>query len=388
MSDAKAMKRVPCWLICLALAVVFALPVISVMPVEAQERRSLFQRLFQPNKRNERVKPRVTRKKKAPRRKTRKNGQIRAAASTAPGKFEKNADARIVLVAGDFLAGALAGGLETAFSDSPAVRIVKQTSGSSGIVRDDYYNWRAVLPELLEVHRPSVVVVMIGANDRQDFRTTDPPLARRSDQWRKEYETRVSALAELITSRNIPLVWVGLPSFASPRASSDMVAFNAIYRRAAAEARGEFVDIWDGFVSEAGTFVTSGPDINGQPARLRSSDGINITRAGRRKIAFYAEKPLRRILNSATALDAGTAGLENLPMLKLDPVDSLKIDRTNPVAFDDPELDGGHELLGANVEADLNGGAALAKKLTVEGVAAPGKPGRADNFDWNGGSGE
>jgi hypothetical protein len=36
--------------------------------------------------------------------------------------------------------------------------------------------------------------------------------------------------------------------------------------------------------------------------RLRGSDGINVTRAGQRKIAFYIEKPARRLLGDAAAV--------------------------------------------------------------------------------------
>ena len=72
--------------------------------------------------------------------------------------------------------------------------------------------------------------------------------------------------------------------------NSDMLAFNDIYRRVGGERGGEFVDVWDGFVDENGAFVSTGPDINGQPVRLRSNDGINFTKAGKRKLAFYARK--------------------------------------------------------------------------------------------------
>lgn len=73
-----------------------------------------------------------------------------------------------------------------------------------------------------------------------------------------------------------------------------MLAFNEMYRATATTAGAEFIDIWDGFIDENGAFVSSGPDINGQPARLRANDGINFTAAGRRKLAFYAESRLPR----------------------------------------------------------------------------------------------
>ena len=67
-------------------------------------------------------------------------------------------------------------------------------------------------------------------------------------------------------------------------------------------AGGTFVDVWDGFVDEAGKFVITGSDVNGQQVRLRGSDGINLTKAGKRKLAFYAEKDIRKILGDASIL--------------------------------------------------------------------------------------
>src|SRR5690606_9124324 len=110
---------------------------------------------------------------------------------------------------------------------------------------------------------------------------------------------RVTAFAESIEAAGIPLVWTGVPPFKSSSMSSDMLAFNDIYSRAAEEAGGTFVDIWEGFVDENGTFTFTGPDMNGQPVRLRAGDGINLTRPAKRKIAFYVEKPLAKLLGPA-----------------------------------------------------------------------------------------
>jgi len=43
---------------------------------------------------------------------------------------EKTPDARVVLVVGDFMAGGLAEGLDTAFADNANVRIVERANGS------------------------------------------------------------------------------------------------------------------------------------------------------------------------------------------------------------------------------------------------------------------
>ena len=61
---------------------------------------------------------------------------------------EKLPDAKVVLVVGDFIAGSVGEGLATAFEATPGIRVERRTNGSSGIVRDDYYNWPESLPAL------------------------------------------------------------------------------------------------------------------------------------------------------------------------------------------------------------------------------------------------
>ena len=84
----------------------------------------------------------------------------------------------MVLVVGDFLAGGLAEGLSTAFAENPHVRVVDRTNGSSGLARDDFYDWPARIGELIDAEKPAAVVVMLGANDRQQMQRRRQPANR------------------------------------------------------------------------------------------------------------------------------------------------------------------------------------------------------------------
>ncbi|RWG47163.1 MAG: DUF459 domain-containing protein [Mesorhizobium sp.] len=267
--------------------------------------------------------------------------------------------------------------------NNPAVRIVSRSNGSSGFVRDDFYNWPVEIKSLIETEKPSVVVVMLGSNDRQQMRVGDVREQPRSENWTKEYEHRTDALGKAIQDAKVPFLWVGMPAFGAAKMTSDMLAFNDIYHSAAQTHGGEFVDVWDGFVDENGAFVTSGPDINGQPVRLRSDDGINVTKAGKRKLAFYTEKPLAKILGLAAPGSVTTVSAPaGAPVEASKPAAApVIVDRTAPMLLSDPALDGGTELLGAAppAKADPN---LPGEKLTVEGKAPVASPGRADDFSW------
>src|SRR6185312_7260854 len=262
---------------------------------------------------------------------------------------EKAADARVVLVIGDFLAAGLAEGLENAFEENPEVRIVDRSNGSSGFVRDDYYDWPKEVSAVIASEKPAVVIAMLGSNDRQQMQVGETRETPRSDAWTKQYVARTQALGKAIAASKVPFLWVGMPAFKSTKMTSDMLAFNDIYRSAAHDNGGEFIDIWDGFADENGAFVTTGPDINGQPVRLRSDDGINITKAGKRKLAFYAEKPLMKILGLSAPDDAAASHVPAGEPVKEPEAGAppAAVDRTVPMLLSDPALDGGTELLGA-----------------------------------------
>ncbi|MBZ9872169.1 DUF459 domain-containing protein [Mesorhizobium sp. BR1-1-9] len=354
-------------------------------PAMAQEQQSrgwsLRDLLFP--RRSERIEPPLDIQKPRPRPKTKKPRAPRPPAEPETPIAEKAPDARAVLVVGDFMAAGLAEGLDTAFAENTGVRIVVRSNGSSGFVRDDFYNWPEQIKSLIETEKPAAVVVMLGSNDRQPMKVGDVREQPRSETWTKEYERRTEAFGKAIATAKVPFLWVGMPAFRVSKMTSDMLAFNDIYRQAAESHGGEFVDIWDGFVDENGAFVTSGPDINGQPVRLRSDDGINMSKAGKRKLAFYTEKPLMKVLGlAAPGSVAPTAAPAGAPVEAPAPAAApIVIDRTAPMLLSDPALDGGTELLGAGPPAKANPGLP-GEKLVVEGKAPVASPGRADDFAW------
>ncbi|KPF60730.1 hypothetical protein IP85_03175 [Rhizobium sp. AAP116] len=273
-------------------------------------------------------------------------------AVAAPPPPPKLDNAKTVLVLGDFVASALGDGLKTAFEDSPGVVVENRANGSSGLVRDDFYDWPGQLPALVSDLKPSVVVIQIGANDRQQLVTPTGRLDFRTDPWFTAYGDRVARLASVAAETRVPIIWVGLPAFRPQNMTADALRLNTIYRSSIEKVNGEFVDIWEGFVDQEGRFIVTGSDINGQPVRLRGNDGIGFTGPGKRKLAFYVEKSVRRYLGDMTSPDLVRLDASNLPeLVTLSPSENKAIVTTPPIDLFDPELDGADELLGGTVPA-------------------------------------
>lgn len=352
----------------------------SASPASAQERverKSILQLLFGGNKAKNEKPQRSSRVKQTQR------SAAPAAEPPAP-KVEKLENARKILVLGDFIAGGAAKGLQEAFAEAPGVVVVERTNGSSGLVRDDYYDWLGEAPAILQEVRPSIIVIQLGSNDRQQLTVDGESEAVRSPKWQAEYERRTREFISLLKPANAPLLWVGLPAFQSSSMTTDIVVLNGIFRKELTMAGGEFIDIWDGFVDENGKFIFTGSDINGRQVRLRGSDGINVTRAGQRKIAFYIEKSIRRLLGDAAAVGVATLDVESLPEIFMPPAPGdtpAAIMRTRPLAMTDPDLDGGSALLG-----EMPATASLVRsprdQLVIDGMLSDAPEGRADNFAW------
>lgn len=383
-------------------AMSFAVPS-SVQAQERQERIGLLNRLFgsKPEYRIEDPPANVGKPKTERTQRAKKKPRAPRSEGAEPPQvavIAKRPDAQVVLVIGDFLGSGLAEGLATAFTQNANVRIVDRTSGSSGFVREDFHNWPKKVGELIAADKPAAIVVMIGANDRQQMLVDGVRETVRSENWNREYAERTGELGKAISSQKVPFLWVGMPSFKSSKTMLDMLAFNDIYRAAAAGNGGEFVDIWDGFVDENGAYMANGPDLNGQPARLRANDGINLARPGKRKVAFYVEKPLYKLLGQDPSTPAAAAALSTRSPYRLlgpfgpsdsqepsdidivvDPNEVGPIDPARPVSLRTPALDGGVELLGMVAEP-LREARTPAEKLAIEGIAPAPLVGRADQF--------
>jgi hypothetical protein len=306
-----------------------------------------------------------------PRRERRKRP---AAAAPAPevAAVEKAPDAKRVLVLGDFMAGALAKGLAEAYEQDAKVVVVDASNGSSGLVRDDFYDWPAELPALVEKEKPDAILVLVGANDRQDAGSVEFG----SDAWKVTYTLRVGAFADALKATGKPVLWAGLAPVRQNAMSRDYSTFNGIFRERLESKGLPYVDVWNGFTDEEGKFVSSGPDVTGQKAQLRVDDGLNFTRSGQRKLAYFVEKELNDILKGESPLLASTESAE--PTEPGEPTP-----RIGPMVPIDALTLGGDTLsTGAAASNEPAAAAdAIVERIAGSAAAAP-PPARADNYVW------
>jgi hypothetical protein len=202
----------------------------------------------------------------------------------------------------------------------------------------------------------------------------------RDDRWVELYGKKIEELANVLKAKGVPVLWVGLPAIRGPKGTADMLFLDSLYREGAAKAGITYVDVWDGFVDEAGRFLQKGPDFEGQIRQLRTYDGVFFTKPGARKLAHYVEREITRLL-------AGRSGPIALPSEPATPDTSAEPGKPAPRPLAGPIV----PLVAASISTDqLLGGPgsrpaavdALAAKTMVKGEPLAAPAGRADDYAW------
>ena len=201
----------------------------------------------------------------------------------------------------------------------------------------------------------------------------------RDERWVELYSKKIEEMISVLKSKGVPVLWVGLPAVRGTKATADMLFLDALYRDAAGKAGITYVDVWDGFVDEAGRFLHKGPDFEGQIRQLRSYDGVYFTKHGARKLAHYVEREINRLL--------AARGPIALPTEPATPDANAEPGKPAPRPLAGPIL----PLVASSVGTDqLLGGPgtrpaavdALAARTLVKGEPLAPPAGRADDFAW------
>lgn len=285
------------------------------------------------------------------------------ASADAASQGRRTPPNQFVLVIGDKLADQLAQGLaDNTVPDRSRIAIIENTADDSGFLPGTV-DWLARSADAITAARPSVTVVALGSEDLQPIKDGDAVLEPLTDRWIELYARRVDAVLAAIRGKAGRVIVAGLAPVANGKLADDYAKLNEVLRARAARAGATFAPVWDGFVDEDGKFMASGPAVDGQRRRLRQPDGVRFTRAGGRKLAFFVQKELNRLLADPAKPGADTPAAETAS-------------RASALAGGP-----GARAPDAALQAASANGRAAARTL-ADGIVQPPVRGRADDFTW------
>ncbi len=191
-----------------------------------------------------------------------------------------------VLIVGDSIGLDMGGPLQSDLAGTGVVNAALDGRVSTGLTRPDYFNWPAELTADIKSTQPQVVVVMIGANDAQDF-LGPPDVPYTSPQWNTLYAQRVAQFMQIAGSGGATVVWVGMPPMQDPGLNAQMSDLNAVVQHQATLAHPAvtFVSTDKSLGTAHGAYTAFVTNAAGQIVNVRTPDGTHLTPGGGQVVA-------------------------------------------------------------------------------------------------------
>jgi len=304
----------------------------------------------------------------------------------------QEAESRVtrILVLGDAIGGGLGAGLTRVAEPGGGYEVSIRFNEESGLARPEVYDWVATVPKILGSNAFDVIVVMIGANDKQAIRSGDARIAFNSEGWAEAYGAQVDRLLDALAASGARLYWVSPPPMRDPEYDAAVQVIAALQSQRAAARGLQFIDMRPPFLAADGSYTDMGPDDTGTVTRLRGRDGISFYKAGNNRMG--------QLVLAAIESGGGQA-----PGLKADgKTDALRPEDERQVPLFGQALMNGEiytvqpegvtanavMLAGSGLDPaaalnalrDLSPAGSSAEKLFRRGDAPPAPSGRADDF--------
>jgi hypothetical protein len=211
---------------------------------------------------------------------------------TDPKRFSA-ADPLRVLIVGDSLGLDMGAALQYDLAATGVVNASLDARESTGLTRPDYFNWPTELQSDLKQVEPQVVVVMMGANDAQDF-LGPPDVPYTSPEWNTLYAQRASQFMQLAGSTGATVIWIGMPPMQNPGLSAQMSDIDTLDQRAAARETPpvHFLSTWTLLGTSQGAYTAFITNSAGQVVNIRTPDGTHLTPGGSQVAAQLAMSEL------------------------------------------------------------------------------------------------
>jgi hypothetical protein len=201
-----------------------------------------------------------------------------------------------VLIVGDSIGLDLGGPLQYDLAQTGVVSAALDARESTGLTRPDYFNWPAELENDLKTTQAQVVVVMMGANDAQDF-LGPPDVPYTSSQWNNLYAQRVSQFMQIAESGGAGVYWVGMPPMQDPGRNEQISDINAVDQRQAELVKPavDFISTTKALGTPQGGYTAFVTNAAGQIVDARAPDGTHLTTGGGQIAAQLVINTLRGV---------------------------------------------------------------------------------------------
>ena len=192
-----------------------------------------------------------------------------------------------VLIVGDSIGIDLGDALQNQLASTGVVTATLDAKESTGLTRPDYFNWPAELQGDLAKVNPQVIVIMMGANDPQDF-PGPPDVPFGTPQWNSLYEQKAVQLMTLATSSGAKVIWMSVPPMQDAGLNARVATVNTLQSEAAGQVKNVTYLDSASVIGNAQGLFTPFVTVDGKILNVREPDGTHVTPAGGAVLGSYA----------------------------------------------------------------------------------------------------
>ncbi len=215
-----------------------------------------------------------------------------------------------VLIVGDSVGLDLGPPLQQALGSYGDVTTFLDGRIDTGLSRPDYFDWPAELHIDLMNDQPSLVVVMIGANDPQGLVTPTGSIQYGEPGWDAAYSARVASFIAEANASGAHVLWVGMPPMQNPGLNAELVHLNSLVETQVAASKGgaAYLSSVPSLATPQGQYTAYLPNAGGAEINIRTPDGIHLSPGGGARLAAAVTEAIQTQLHVQLVQGTGAAG--------------------------------------------------------------------------------
>jgi hypothetical protein len=202
-----------------------------------------------------------------------------------------------VLLIGDSLGNNLGYGMISQVTYKKDLILTRKAKASTGLSNPWFYNWHNNQAAFLKEYKPNLVIVFLGANDRQNYVINGVTQTFGTTSWKNTYRSNIKKLATAATKSGAYVLWVGMPIMKPFNYAKGETLIDEQFALTVPKVPGATYLPTRAFTADAAGNYRQIANVNGKPMTIRGDDGIHFSSMGQNVIATYVINAINRIYN-------------------------------------------------------------------------------------------
>ena len=211
-----------------------------------------------------------------------------------PGVVKRELGTCKFLLIGDSLGNNLGYGMISQLSYKSGLTFTLKAKASTGLSNAWFYNWHNNLATFQKIYKPNLVIIFLGANDRQNFVVNGVVQNFGTEAWKKTYRSNVTRLATSATKAGAYVLWVGMPIMKPYNYAKGITIIDEQFALAVPKVPGATYLPLRAFTADADGNYRQSAFVNGKYSVIRGEDGIHFSWLGQHVIATYTINAINR----------------------------------------------------------------------------------------------